>query len=163
MDKLRSRKTKPATYNLDMNLIGDYWGWFGSRSYHHTGPVSTFYAMREALQIVADEGLDKMWARHLAAHQQLWEGLHSLGLQSYVENDADRLITVNTIKVPEGVDWAKVVKNAMDKYNLEIAGGLGPSAGKVWRIGLMGYNATPTNVALVIEAFRDGLKQQGKL
>ncbi|KAF6263065.1 pyridoxal phosphate-dependent transferase [Scenedesmus sp. NREL 46B-D3] len=90
LEKLRSRKTKPQTYNLDMNLIGDYWGWFGSRSYHHTGPVSTFYAMREALQIVADEGLEAMWARHLARHQQLWEGLGSLGLQPFVENDADR-------------------------------------------------------------------------
>jgi alanine-glyoxylate transaminase/serine-glyoxylate transaminase/serine-pyruvate transaminase len=75
----------------------------------------------------------------------------------------DRLITVNTIKVPEGVDWAAVVKNAMDKYSLEIAGGLGPTAGKVWRIGIMGYNARPQNVALVVEAFRDGLQQQGKL
>lgn len=78
---------------------GDYWGWFGSRSYHHTGPVSTFYAMREALQIVADEGLDKMWARHVAAHQQLWEGLHSLGLQSYVENDADRWVATSNEEV----------------------------------------------------------------
>jgi alanine-glyoxylate transaminase/serine-glyoxylate transaminase/serine-pyruvate transaminase len=71
-------------------VTGDYWGWFNSRSYHHTGPVSTFYAMREALQIVADEGLEAMWARHLARHQQLWEGLSSMGLQPYVENDADR-------------------------------------------------------------------------
>jgi alanine-glyoxylate transaminase/serine-glyoxylate transaminase/serine-pyruvate transaminase len=163
MEKLQSRKTKPATFNLDMNLIGDYWGWFGKRSYHHTGPVSTFYAMREALAIIAEEGLENMWVRHLECHQQLWDGLKSLGLQSFVENDEDRLITVNTIKVPEGVDWAAVVKNAMDKYNLEIAGGLGPTAGKVWRIGIMGYNARPQNVALVVEAFKDGLKQQGKL
>jgi hypothetical protein len=73
-------------------IAGDYWGWFGSRSYHHTGPVSTFYAMREALQIVADEGLENMWARHLARHQQLWEGLSSMGLKPYVENDADRWV-----------------------------------------------------------------------
>ena len=78
-------------------------------------------------------------------------------------NPIHRLITVNTIKIPEGVDWAAVVKNAMDKYNLEIAGGLGPTAGKVWRIGIMGYNARPQNVALVVEAFRDCLAQQGKL
>jgi alanine-glyoxylate transaminase/serine-glyoxylate transaminase/serine-pyruvate transaminase len=75
---------------LSPSTAGDYWGWFNSRSYHHTGPVSTFYAMREALQIVADEGLEAMWARHLARHQQLWEGLSSMGLQPYVENDADR-------------------------------------------------------------------------
>lgn len=162
MEKLQSRKTKPATFNLDMNLIGDYWGWFGKRSYHHTGPVSTFYAMREALSIVSEEGLESLWARHLAAHNQLWEGLSSLGLQPFVEKEEDRLITVNTIKVPEGVDWAAVVKNAMDKFNLEIAGGLGPTAGKVWRIGCMGYNARPGPIALTIEAFRDGLKQQGR-
>jgi alanine-glyoxylate transaminase/serine-glyoxylate transaminase/serine-pyruvate transaminase len=163
MEKLQSRKSKPATFNLDMNLIGDYWGWYGKRSYHHTGPVSTFYAMREALAIVSEEGLDSLWARHLAAHNQLWEGLTSLGLKPFVEKEQDRLITVNTIKVPEGVDWAAVVKNAMDKFNLEIAGGLGPTAGKVWRIGCMGYNARPGPIALTIEAFRDGLKQQGRL
>jgi aspartate aminotransferase-like enzyme len=81
-----------ACTDLTKPFAGDYWGWFGSRSYHHTGPVSTFYAMREALQIVADEGLEAMWARHLARHQQLWEGLSSMGLQSYVENDADRWV-----------------------------------------------------------------------
>jgi alanine-glyoxylate transaminase/serine-glyoxylate transaminase/serine-pyruvate transaminase len=163
MEKLQSRKSKPATFNLDMNLIGDYWGWYGKRSYHHTGPVSTFYAMREALAIVNEEGLEQLWARHLAAHNQLWEGLSSLGLKPFVEKEQDRLITVNTIKVPEGVDWAAVVKNAMDKFNLEIAGGLGPTIGKVWRVGCMGYNARPGPIALTIEAFRDGLKQQGKL
>lgn len=96
-------------------------------------------------------------------HNLLWDGLKSMGLQSFVEKDEDRLITVNTIKVPEGVDWAAVVKNAMDKYSLEIAGGLGPTAGKVWRIGIMGYNARPQNVELVLTAFKDGLKQQGRL
>jgi len=163
MEKLQSRKSKPATFNLDMNLIGDYWGWYGKRSYHHTGPISTFYAMREALAIVSEEGLDALWARHLAAHNQLWEGLSAMGLQPFVENEQDRLITVNTIKVPEGVDWAALVKNAMDKFNLEIAGGLGPTVGKVWRVGCMGYNARPGPIALTIEAFRDGLKQQGRL
>eukprot|EP00879_Flechtneria_rotunda_P027726 GHRR01029715.1.p1 GENE.GHRR01029715.1~~GHRR01029715.1.p1 ORF type:complete len:219 (+),score=76.37 GHRR01029715.1:723-1379(+) len=163
LEKLHSRKTKPATFNLDLNMIGDYWGWYGKRFYHHTGPVSTFYAMREALALVAEEGLEAMWDRHLAGHQELWDGLKQLGLKPFVEDEADRLITVNTIQVPEGVDWAAIVKNAMDKYQLEIAGGLGPTAGKVWRIGVMGYNAKPQNVALVIEAFRDGLRQQGRL
>lgn len=125
--------------------------------------VSTCYAMREALEIVAEEGLEPMWARHLECHEMLWDGLRKLGLEPFVADAQDRLITVNTIKVPQGVDWAAVVKNAMDKYSLEIAGGLGPTAGKVWRIGVMGYNARPQNVALVVEAFRDGLAQQGKL
>ena len=151
------------SYYLDMNLVGDYWGWFGSRSYHHTGMVSMWYAMREALANVAEEGLDAMWARHEAVHKQLWAGLTAMGLEPFVKNPADRLVTVNTIRVPEGVDWAALIKNAMDKYDVEIAGGLGPSAGQVWRVGLMGYNATPAMVELVLAAFEDGLKQQGFL
>lgn len=163
LEKVKSRKTKVRSYYLDMNLVGDYWGWYGSRSYHHTGMVTMWYAMREALALVAEEGLEAMWARHKACHDQLWKGLAEMGLQPFVENPDDRLCTVNTIKVPEGVDWAAVVKNAMDKYEVEIAGGLGPTVGKVWRIGLMGYNANPANVELVLSAFRDGLQKQGFL
>lgn len=163
LDKIKSRKTKVRSYYLDLNLVGDYWGWFGSRSYHHTGMVSMWYAMREALALVADEGLDAMWKRHEAVHNQLWEGLRAMGLEPFVENPSDRLCTVNTVKVPEGVDWAAVCKHAMDKYNVEIAGGLGPTVGKVWRIGLMGYNATPANVELVLAALADGLRQQNFL
>lgn len=158
--KLQSRKTKPATYNLDLNLIGDYWGWFGKRSYHHTGMVSMWYAMREALEIARGEGLEALWQRHNEMHQRLWAGLTPLGLQPFVQKDEDRLISVNTVLVPDGVDWAAVVKNAMDVYSLEIAGGLGGTAGKIWRVGIMGYNANPAAVDLVIAAFKDGLKQQ---
>lgn len=162
VDKLKNRKTKPATYNLDMNLIGDYWGWWKpARSYHHTGPVSTFYALREALAIVGEEGLPAMWDRHLQAHQLLWDGLTKLGLEPFVDKPADRLVTVNTIKVPEGVDWAAVCKEAMDTYAVEIAGGLGPSVGKVWRVGLMGFNARPNAVEQVLTAFKHALAKQG--
>lgn len=127
LEKIKARKTKVRSYYLDLNLVGDYWGWYGSRSYHHTGMVSMWYAMREALALVSEEGLDKMWARHEQVHKQLWEGLSALGLEPFVEDPKDRLCTVNTIKVPEGVDWAAVCKNAMDKYDVEIAGGLGPT------------------------------------
>lgn len=161
LHKIRNRKTKPRTFALDLNLIGDYWGWFGSRSYHHTAAVSTYYAMREALQIVAEEGLEPMWQRHQRCHAQLWDGLKKLGLEPFVEKDQDRLITVNTVKVPQGVDFAKLIKHAMDTYALEIAGGLGPSAGKVWRVGIMGFNAQPQNIALVLKAFETGLAEQG--
>lgn len=94
VDKLLARKTKPATYNLDMNLIAGYWGWFtpSTRSYHHTGVVSTFYAMREALAIVGEEGLTAMWDRHLAAHKLLWEGLAELGLEPFVPEAKDRCV-----------------------------------------------------------------------
>ncbi|KAI8464850.1 MAG: pyridoxal phosphate-dependent transferase [Monoraphidium minutum] len=159
--KLQGRASKPATYNLDLNLIGDYWGWFGKRSYHHTGMVSMWYAMREALAIVGDEGLAAMWARHVQAHRDLWEGLRALGLEPFVEDDNDRLITVNTVRVPPGVDFAALTGHAMATYAVEISGGLGPSAGKVWRVGLMGANAAPANVQLVLAAFRSGLAGQG--
>ncbi|KIZ02593.1 Serine--pyruvate aminotransferase [Monoraphidium neglectum] len=161
IEKLRGRGTKPATYNLDLNLIGDYWGWFGKRSYHHTGMVSMWYAMREALAIAGDEGLEAMWARHSQAHRDLWEGLRALGLEPFVEKDADRLITVNTIKVPPGIDFAALTAHAMANFSVEISGGLGPTAGKVWRVGLMGANATPASVQVVLAAFRAGLAAQG--
>jgi alanine-glyoxylate transaminase/serine-glyoxylate transaminase/serine-pyruvate transaminase len=96
-----------------------------------------WYAMREALALVAEEGLPAMWARHEAAHQQLWEGLTAMGLQPFVEDPKDRLATVNTIRVPAGVDWAALTVHAMQRYNVEISGGLGPTAGQVWRVGLM--------------------------
>jgi len=163
MEKLHKRKSKPTSYTWDLNLVGDYWGWNdpAKRSYHHTGCVSTWYAMREALALVGEAGLDKMWSEHRRLHESLWEGLRSMGLEPFVKDEADRLATVNTIRVPEGIDWAAVIKNSMDKFNVEIAGGLGPSAGKVWRVGIMGYNATDANVQLVLDAMKDGLKKQG--
>lgn len=97
--KVKARKTKVRSYYLDLNLVGDYWGWYNSRSYHHTGMVSMWYAMREALAVVAEEGLESMWERHAAVHNQLWEGLSKMGLEPFVEDPAERLITVNTIKV----------------------------------------------------------------
>ncbi|KAL3150996.1 hypothetical protein ABBQ38_012869 [Trebouxia sp. C0009 RCD-2024] len=161
MKKLKGRKTKVATYNLDMNLVGDYWGWYGKRWYHHTGPVSTWYGMREALAIVAEQGLDAMWKRHMEMGKYLWAGLSEIGLEPYVQDPADRLITVNTIRVPKDIDAVNLIKFAMDKFSLEISAGLGPSAGQVWRVGLMGYNATAANIELVLTAFRQGLAEQG--
>jgi alanine-glyoxylate transaminase/serine-glyoxylate transaminase/serine-pyruvate transaminase len=146
---------------LSAPQVGQYWGWFGARAYHHTGMVSMWYAMREALAVVAEEGLEAMWARHEAAHRQLWAGLGALGLQPFVEDPKDRLATVNTIKVPPGVDWAALCQHAMDVYSVEVSGGLGPTSGRVWRVGLMGSNARPANVELVLAAFRSGLALQG--
>lgn len=162
MAKLQARTTKVRSYYFDLNLVGDYWGWYNKRFYHHTGMVNTWYAMREALAIVADESLPKMWSRHRACHDQLWEGLTEMGLEPFVENEDERLVTVNTIKVPDGIDWAGVVGNCMDKYSVEIAGGLGPTAGRIWRVGLLGYNANTANTQLVLDAIKDGLKKQGR-
>jgi alanine-glyoxylate transaminase/serine-glyoxylate transaminase/serine-pyruvate transaminase len=91
----------------------------------------------------------------------LWKGLTALGLEPFVPNPSDRLVCVNTIKVPEGIDWAAVCKLAMDKYSVEIAGGLGPSAGKVWRVGVMGFNARPNAIEQVLVALKDALALQG--
>eukprot|EP01025_Chloroclados_australasicus_P051152 TRINITY_DN59503_c0_g1_i1.p2 TRINITY_DN59503_c0_g1~~TRINITY_DN59503_c0_g1_i1.p2 ORF type:complete len:164 (-),score=20.81 TRINITY_DN59503_c0_g1_i1:229-684(-) len=125
--------------------------------------VSMTDARREALEVVKEEGLDNMWTRHAELHNMLWDGLKDMGLDYYVPKEQDRLVTINTVKVPEGVDAMKVITNAMEKYKVEIAGGLGPSVGKVWRIGILGYNAQPQNIELVLAAFRDGLKKQGAL
>ena len=164
MDVVRSRKTLPRTYNYDLEELGNYWGWFGNerRTYHHTPPIGTFYALREALTITRDEGLENVWTRHKNLQMMLWDGLRKLDLEPFVEKECDRLVTVNTIKIPEGVDWKKVCEHAMATKNLEIGGGLGPTMGKVFRIGIMGYNARPENIALTINAFRDGLQAARK-
>lgn len=161
--KICVRKTKCASFNLDLTMIARYWQWKQGepRFYHHTGAVSTYFALRECLAVVGEEGLPEMWRRHAAAAAQLWKGLEALGLEPYVRDPKERLITVNTIRVPEGVDWAALVGHALQRYDLEIAGGLGPSTGKVWRVGLMGFSCTAANVALVLEAFRTGLEAQG--
>ena len=142
--------------------VGNYWGWFEGvpRAYHHTGMVSTWYGLREALAIVAEEGLPRLWARHAAVADRLWAGLQGLGLEPYAA-PGDGLITVNTIAVPAGVDAAAVCAHALAEYNLEIAGGLGPSAGQAWRVGVMGYNAANENVDLVVAALRSALAAQG--
>lgn len=160
--KLLNRKEPVQSYYLDMELVGEYWGVDGSpRKYHHTGMVSNVYALREALALLATEGLETSWNRHLVAAQQLWKGLEELGLDFFVPKPEDRLPTVTTVKVPAGVDWAAVPKFMMAKYSMEIAGGLGPTFGKVWRIGVMGHNARPATVALLLHALKDALISVG--
>jgi len=161
MAAIERRATPVASFNMDARLVGDYWGWYGKRSYHHTGSVSVFYAMREALSLVSGEGMHASWARHQAMHERLWDGLTGLGLSPYVKDAGERLCTVNTIDVPEGVDFAAAVKHCMDEAGVEIAGGLGPSAGKAWRVGVMGANANPMCVDAVVSALGNALKAQG--
>jgi alanine-glyoxylate transaminase / serine-glyoxylate transaminase / serine-pyruvate transaminase len=161
--KIQARTTKIASFNWDLPMIGRYWQWQpgAPRVYHHTGAVSTYFALRECLAVVGEEGLEAMWKRHSDAAAMLWRGLAELGLEPYVADPQYRLVTVNTIRVPDGADWAALVGHCLKEYDLEIAGGLGPSAGRVWRVGLMGYSCTRANVALVLEAFRTGLEAQG--
>jgi len=162
MDKLQSRKTKPFTYYFDINLLGEYWGFKDNpRWYHHTGMVSNVYALREALSILQDEGLGEAWARHREAAERLWDGLERMGLELFVEDVNERLPTVTTVKVPEGVDWKDVASHMMRKHKIEISGGLGPTAGKVWRIGIMGYNAAPQTVNRLLHALKEALDLYG--
>ncbi|XP_063848279.1 alanine--glyoxylate aminotransferase-like isoform X2 [Scylla paramamosain] len=161
MAKVRARKKPIRSFYADITWLANYWGCDGSpRKYHHTGPVSSVYALREALSLVCAEGLESLWARHAACAQRLHDGLTALNLQLFISDPAKRTPTVTTIKVPEGVDWMKVTKYFMNKYRVEISGGLGPSAGLVWRVGLMGYNCTSDNVDLVLKIMKEALDQQ---
>eukprot|EP00057_Strongylocentrotus_purpuratus_P024240 XP_011678714.1 PREDICTED: serine--pyruvate aminotransferase, mitochondrial isoform X2 [Strongylocentrotus purpuratus] len=158
ISKFKSKKIRVPSFYLDLNHLANYWGCdAGPRRYHHTCPVTNLYQLREGLAMVAEEGLEECWKRHKAAARALYAGLEKLGLKLFVEDEATRLPTVSAILVPPGTDWKKVVVYVMQKYRIEISGGLGPSSGKVWRIGLMGYNANQDNVKRVLRVLEDGL------
>merc|ERR1711997_580404 len=162
--KITSRRSPPKSFYLDMNWLGKYWNCYPgqARVYHHTGPVNSMYALREALAILAEEGLEGCQKRHRMCTERLYDGLKKMGLELFVDKPSARLPTVTTIKVPEGIDWKKVTGHCMSKHNVEIAGGLGPTAGKVWRIGVMGHNAKVENVDKVLAALQDALQFEFK-
>jgi alanine-glyoxylate transaminase/serine-glyoxylate transaminase/serine-pyruvate transaminase len=149
LEKLNNRKTKPANWYLDMTMVGKYWG--SERTYHHTAPINMNYGLREALRIVAEEGLENRWERHLSNAQMLWDGLKDLGIGCHVNKDF-RLPSLTTALVPDGVDSKGVSRYLLENYNIEIAAGLGQLAGKVWRIGLMGFNSRSENVLELLSA-----------
>ena len=150
-DVLRSRKTKVANWYLDMTLVEKYWG--AERTYHHTAPISMNYALREALRIVAEEGLEARFARHRANAELLWAGLEELDLPPFVP-PAHRNVTLTTCQVAPGMDEPAFRRRLLDEYNIEISGGFGPLKGKVLRIGLMGFSSRRENVALLLTAMR---------
>ncbi len=156
MEKLNNRKTPVTNWYLDMTLVGKYWG--KERIYHHTAPVNMNYALREALSIITEEGLEKRWQRHRISAEMLWEGLEELGIKCHVEKDF-RLPSLTTAQIPEGVDGKSVAGYLLRNYNIEIAAGLGQLAGKVWRIGLMGFNSRPENILLLLTAMREALEK----
>ncbi|MEZ4517373.1 MAG: alanine--glyoxylate aminotransferase family protein [Chloroflexota bacterium] len=157
MDKIRNRQTPIANWYMNAELLGPYWG--GSpRAYHHTAPITMMYALREGLRLVAEEGLEARWARHQATADLFWDGLAAIGLECHVERDI-RLPSLTTVRVPDGVDAGRVTKRLLNDYNIEIAGGLGDLAGKVWRVGLMGYNSRRENVALLLKALDEVLAE----
>ena len=156
IERIKSRKHKVQSWFLDLNLVMGYWGGSTKRAYHHTAPINPLYALHEALTMVREEGLENAWARHRRMHEALKAGLEAMGLGLIVKPDV-RLPQLNAVQVPEGVDEAAVRKRLLADYNLEIGAGLGALAGKVWRIGLMGYAANVNNVILCLSALESVL------
>jgi alanine-glyoxylate transaminase/serine-glyoxylate transaminase/serine-pyruvate transaminase len=149
VEALQARQTPVPNWYLDLSLLAKYWG--SERTYHHTAPISMNYALYEALRMVAEEGLDARFARHRANAELLWGGLEALGLELFVPLD-HRLPVLTTVKIPDGIDDLAVRKALLQTYNIEIAGGLGATKGRVWRIGLMGYSSQPQNVLMLLGA-----------
>jgi len=155
---LDSRKTPVASWYLDMSMVRNYWG--GDRKYHHTAPINMVYGLREALRIVAEEGLQARFARHRLNHLALVAGLEAMGLSMLVP-EAERLPMLNAVRIPEGADDAKVRGSLLRHFGIEIGGGLGDLAGKVWRVGLMGHASSTRNVYLFLAALETVLRDGG--
>lgn len=151
LDAIHARNDPVANWYLDLSLLARYWG--TERTYHHTAPISMNYALHEALRIVLEEGLSARFDRHRANAQLLWDGLEAMGLKLFVPQE-HRLPQLTTVCIPEGVDDLAVRKALLETYNIEIAGGLGATKGKVWRIGLMGYSSQPQNVVMLLGALQ---------
>ncbi|WP_245805812.1 pyridoxal-phosphate-dependent aminotransferase family protein [Bacillus alkalicellulosilyticus] len=157
VDVMAKRKTKVQSWYLDLSMIQQYWG--DERSYHHTAPISMIYSLHEALRLLVEEGMPSVYGRHAKYGEALHAGLEAMGLKLLVDK-SHRLHQLTSVCIPEGVDDAKVRSGLLDKYGIEIGGGLGELKGKVWRIGLMGYNAKLTNVTLLLAALEDVLSDQ---
>lgn len=157
---IANRSHKVQSWFLDMNLIMAYWGGSAKRAYHHTAPVNAMYALHEALLMLREEGLENAWQRHTHHHRILRAGLEAMGLNFIVPEDA-RLPQLNAVTIPEGVDDAAVRRRLLEDHHLEIGAGLGDLAGKVWRIGLMGYASRVENITLCLGALDAVLSDMG--
>jgi alanine-glyoxylate transaminase/serine-glyoxylate transaminase/serine-pyruvate transaminase len=159
MEVVSGRKSKVQSWFLDLNLVNAYWGdgsGAGKRSYHHTAPINALYGFHEALVMLREEGLEDAWERHRANHEKLGEGLEALGLELFVKAE-HRIPQLNAVSIPSGADDPAVRGRLLNEFNLEIGAGLGPMAGKIWRIGLMGYSSNPRNIALCLAALKEVL------
>ena len=149
---LEKRKTKVQSWFLDLTMVKNYWE--GSkRAYHHTAPVSSIFALHESLNLVLEEGLEKRWARHKLVHEYLCNQLEELGFRFVVEQKY-RLPNLNAVYLPAGVDEAKWRAELLNKFNIEVGGGLGAFAGKIWRVGIMGESCTMNHVNMLVGAVR---------
>jgi alanine-glyoxylate transaminase/serine-glyoxylate transaminase/serine-pyruvate transaminase len=158
MKALQSRKSPVVSWYLDMGMVRNYWG--SERRYHHTAPINMIYAFREALRIIAEEGLQARFARHRLNHRALVAGLETMGLSMLVP-PAERLPMLNAVCIPEGADDKKVRAVLLRQFGIEIGGGLGDLAGRIWRVGLMGYSSSRTSVFLFLSALETILKADG--
>lgn len=155
VEKSRKRKSKTSNWFLDINMLINYW--LGAkRAYHHTAPVHSFYALHEALVILSDEGLENAWARHRKHHEALKAGLEAMGLELLGE-ESSRLPQLNAVVIPDGIEDVKVRSELLNSFGIEIGGGLGALAGKIWRIGLMGYGCNMKNITLCLAALESVL------
>ena len=157
LGRIRSRQKKVQSWYLDITLVENYWG--EDRTYHHTAPISMNYALREALRLIHEEGLEARWRRHELNHRALVAGVEAMGLRMAV-SAGQRLWSLNAVSVPEGVDDARIRARLLDE-NIEIGGGLGPLKGKIWRVGLMGSGSTRENVLIVLDALQRALTAEG--
>jgi alanine-glyoxylate transaminase/serine-glyoxylate transaminase/serine-pyruvate transaminase len=158
MDVLEHRAGPVPSWYLDMSMVRRYWG--SDRVYHHTAPVSMIYALRRALKLVMEEGLEARFARHGLNHRALVAGLEAMGLAMLVD-EPYRAPMLNAVRIPEGVKDGKVRRTLLEEHGIEIGGGLGPLAGRIWRIGLMGHSSTRENVLVLLEALGDALVAEG--
>ncbi len=158
MERIRGREQAVRSWYLDLSLLEHYWG--DERSYHHTAPITSIYALREALRLVAEEGIEARWARHLRVAGALRAGLETMGLIPHADM-AFWLPSLTTVRIPPAVDGKRVARRLLTEHGIEIAGGLGSLAGVVWRIGCMGHSARPGNVLALLSALGSVVADEG--
>ncbi len=151
---IKNRKTKVQSWFMDINLIINYWSGGAKRSYHHTAPINSLYGLHESLLLLQEEGLENSWKRHEEVSQGFVDSLKKINLEPYVKKE-ERLPELVAVRIPDGVDDAKVRASLLNDFGIEIGAGLGSLAGKIWRVGLMGYSCTKENVTACINALKE--------
>jgi len=152
LQTLKNRKTKVPNWYLDLNMIVNYWAG-ETRAYHHTAPINMLYGLYAALGVIMEEGIENVFSRHTQTHEYLVNGLADLGLQMAVSPEC-RLPMLNAVSIPEGIDDAGIRMKLLREHDIEIGAGLGPLAGKIWRIGIMGHTAHRENVDRLLNALK---------
>ena len=158
VDFIKKRKTPVQSWFMDLNLILSYWSGSTKRSYHHTAPINSLYALHESLILLKEEGIENSWQRHKTNGEKLVTQLEKIGLKAFVKED-ERLLQLTSVSVPEEIDEAMIRKSLLDDYNIEIGAGIGELAGKVWRIGLMGYSSNVENINACVNALKNILQK----